>query len=355
MHRDEEATLRRAARWGALTAALVLAASIPAHAADDKATREAEARFAEGLVRVKRKDYEGARLSFAQAYAALKRPVILWNLALSEEKSGHTLDAIGHFRQVTRDATTDEDRANAQKHVDTLLVQVGRVDVQAPPGSAFVLDGNEVAATAPLADPLDVMPGHHVVEARLPRGMTKASPVDAVAGQVAHVTFAPEPPVAQAIAAPVAAPGASAGAAAAEAQAAESPESTRSSRPISAARVVTTATLGGVAIVAAGVGAYFAIQSRNEATTVRGYRTKYGTDACAGTAVPPYCTTWNDAVNSQNRDVTASDVLYIAGAALAVGAIVTWLLWPSETRAASAWVSPSFGPSGAGVTAGGLF
>src|SRR5882672_9324978 len=144
------------ARWGMLTAALVLAASSPAAADDEKANREAEARFKEGLARVKTKDYEAARLSFEQAYAVLHRPLILWNLALSEEKTNHPLDALAHFRQVAREAPGDADRASAQKHVDTLLTQLSRIDVQAPPGASLALDGGDLAGTAPLGDPLDV-------------------------------------------------------------------------------------------------------------------------------------------------------------------------------------------------------
>jgi tetratricopeptide (TPR) repeat protein len=97
----------RRARWGMVTAALVLAVSSSAKADDDRANREAEARFKEGLARVKSKDFEAARLSFEQAYAVLHRPLILWNLALSEEKTSHTLEALGHFRQVAREAPGD--------------------------------------------------------------------------------------------------------------------------------------------------------------------------------------------------------------------------------------------------------
>src|SRR5580698_10479557 len=111
----------RRARWGLLTAALLLGASASARADDDRANREAEARFKEGLARVKSKDYEAARLSFEQAYAVLHRPLILWNLALAEEKTARPLDALAHFRQVAREAAGDADRAGAQKHVDALL------------------------------------------------------------------------------------------------------------------------------------------------------------------------------------------------------------------------------------------
>lgn len=96
----------RAAFWGttaALSAALV-AASASARAGDIS-TREAEARFQEGLARVKSHDFEAARVSFAQAYAVLHRPQILWNLALAEEKTARVVEALQHFRAVADDAS----------------------------------------------------------------------------------------------------------------------------------------------------------------------------------------------------------------------------------------------------------
>src|SRR5215469_2914549 len=105
--------MRRAT--GALAVAAILAAAVPARA-DDVTSKEAQARFEEGLVRVKDGDFEGARVSFAQAYAVLKKADILWNLALAEQKSGHPVEAIGHFKQLQHDARTDADRVNAAKH-----------------------------------------------------------------------------------------------------------------------------------------------------------------------------------------------------------------------------------------------
>ena len=74
----------RRARWGILAG--VLAVAPPAWGADP-AERDAQARFDEGIVRVKAGDLEGALLSFRQAYALVHRPVIVWNLALVEEKT----------------------------------------------------------------------------------------------------------------------------------------------------------------------------------------------------------------------------------------------------------------------------
>ncbi len=351
--------MRSCARWGMLTAALILAAP-SAHATDDKANREAEARYKEGLARVKSKDYEAARLSFAQAYAVLHRPLILWNLALAEEKSNHPLDALVHFRQVTREAASDADRANAERHVDGLLSQVARIDVQASPGTALVLDGGDAALTAPLADPLDVMPGHHVLAARSASGVVKTNDIDAVAGQVSHVTFGPEIAAPSAAAAPVpassAVPGAVAVVSPAPAEAQPSaPPADQSPTSFWTARTTTAVVLTGAAVVVVGVGAAFGISSQNNKSSVERYQSLYGPSGCTGTSIPADCTTWNNALNAQNRDADISDALYFTAGALAVGALVSWFFWPKPGHAKTAWVMPELGRGTAGAEVGGRF
>jgi hypothetical protein len=348
------------ARWGMLTAALVLAGSSSARADDDRANREAEARFKEGLSRVKNKDYEAARLSFEQAYAVLHRPLILWNLALSEEKTGHPLDALAHFRQVAHDAPVDADRASAQKHVDTLLGQLSRIDVQAPAGTVLALDGADASWTAPLTDPLDVMPGHHVVAAKMAGGGTKSSEVDAVAGQVAHVSFVADPPqVAFVVPLPAAgtAPTATPAPAATEVQAPLPPDETRQS--FWTARTVTATVFAGAAVAAGGFGAAFGIASQNNKTAVSTFQKEHPSrsfcESVPGKSLPGDCGPWNDAVNAQNRDAELSDALYFTAGALALGAVVSWFFWPKAGHAKTAWVLPEVGPERAGIEAAGSF
>ncbi len=350
----------RGARWGILTAALVLAAPSPAGAEDDKANREAEARFKEGLTRVKNKDYEAARLSFEQAYAVLHRPLILWNLALAEEKCSRPLDALAHFRQVAREAPSDADRTSAQKHVDTLLGQLARIDVQAPAGTALALDGVDGAGTAPLGDPLDVMPGHHVVAAKMAAGVTKSSDVDAVAGQVAHVSFADAPPPA-AIVAPMPAPASptvSTVPAPADAQLPSAVPGGEAPKPFWTPRTVTATVFAGTAVVAAGFGAFFAIKSQKAQNTASGYQSLHSKSYCTtapGVPEPADCAPWNDSVNAQNRNADISDAIYFTAGAFAVGALVSWFFWPKAGPAKSAWVIPEVGRDAAGVEAGGRF
>jgi hypothetical protein len=172
-----------------LVAAWLAASAGVAHAQSDVAVRDAQARFEEGLERVKSGDFDAARLSFAQAYTVLRRPAILWNLALAEEKTGHAIDALGHFKQVVRDAdATPSDREVAQRHAAGLMARTGHIAVEAPPGATLIVDGEPRDVIAPLAEPLDVTPGHHVIEAKLTQG-SKSLEVDAAAGQTARVSF----------------------------------------------------------------------------------------------------------------------------------------------------------------------
>jgi hypothetical protein len=348
---------RRALRCAA--AALLLAVAPSAAAADDKALREAQARFEEGLKRVKAGDFEAARMSFVQAYVVLHKPDILWNLALSEEKSGHALDGLAHFKEFVKEAPDDAERGRAQKHIDALMALTGHIEVQAPAGTSLSLDGGTSLGTAPLAGELDVAPGHHVIEGKLTEGI-KALSVDAVAGEVAHVNFLVAgsdrpPPAPPAVATP--APEVSARPAA---QPPTSPADVSGGEGTagngSVVRLILPTALGVGAVIAVGFGVYFGLQSRSNASTAAAFRSSRSSSYCVNPANDG-CAEWNDAVQAQNRDATLSNVLYVTSALLASGAVASWFLWPSdkETKSAGVWLVPTGGPSGGGVTAGGRF
>jgi hypothetical protein len=353
--------MRRAIRWALLTSAIVAVLGAPvgaqaAPATGDPAAVEAQSRFDEGLARVKAGDFAGARVSFEQAYAVLRRPRILWNLALAEEKTGHLVEALIHFKQVARDPGTGEtDRANGQLHIESLSHQTGHVDVQAPPGVSLSVDGGPPTAMTPLAEPLDVSPGHHVIEATLPQG-TKSLSVDASAGQIAHVSFVSsgdEPPGVPPPSVTVPPPGPVIN----EPPPAGAPGEGTQTAPGNGARIATTATMGGLAVASIAVGVYFGVQSRNDANAAAKDRNAVNDSSACASVMSSACSALNDAVQGQNRDATASAAFYIAGGVLAVGAVATWFLWPrSANRSMAAlWIAPSIAPGLAAVGAGGAF
>jgi hypothetical protein len=344
--------MRRGAAWGPLVGLIALAGPVPARAADDTASREAQARFVEGIGRVKAGDFEAARISFAQAYTVLHKPDILWNLALAEHKSGHLVDALAHFKQLAHDGANQADRAKAGKHVDELMAQTGHIEVVAPPGAQVAVDGAAVGV-APLAEAVDVAPGKHQVALHPPQGAAREAEADAFAGQTAHVSFlVADPPAGP----PVAATEAQGAAPEPPAPPADrAPAAT--SQGISMARIATVATLTGAAAASAVIGIYFGVTSQSNSEDAKAYQVTNSSSACAHITSQnaAVCNDWNSAVNAQNRDAALSDGFYVGAGLLAVGAVATWFLWPRDATRASAVLMPAVGPGGLGVTAVGSF
>lgn len=326
-------------------AAILAAAATPARA-DDVTTKEAQARFEEGLGRVKDGDFEGARVSFAQAYAVLKKPDILWNLALAEQKSGHPVEAIGHFKQLQHDARTDADRTNAAKHVTDLLIQTGHIEVAAAVGAQVTVDGSMVGV-APLADQVDVAAGKHHVEAANAQGK-KAADVDAALGQVVHVSFLeaaptvegrPQPPQPAATDAQPVSP---------------MPAETTASAPFWSPRAITVIALGGGAVLTGVMGLGFGIASSNDSSTATTLRQQ--NPNCAGFTTAG-CQRLQSTTQAQHDEHVTSEVMWIVSGVLAAGAVATWFLWPKPSQSASAGVHvvPVASAGGGGLVAVGRF
>jgi hypothetical protein len=357
----------RCLRWGLLAGALVTALSSGAFANGGAAEHEAQARFEEGIARVKAGNFDGARVSFTQAYAVLRRPYILWNLALAEEKTGHVLDALEHFKDFVRGMQDSDERGSAQKHIAELMAQTGHLDVVARVGSQVLVDG-ATEGTVPLADPVDVAPGRHHVEAHTPQGDREVD-VDVEAGQALRVNLLP---VTESAVSPGPGPAPNAPArsvpsdsavsamhvarppiATPPARASDGTSSSESSRR----RTIVVVAAGATAAVSIAMGAYFALQSESDASTATGFRALHASDYCfqVTSANGSACKQWNDAVQAQGRDAALSSVFYVTGGVLAVGAVATWFLWPKAGTSASALLMPSVTPGGGGLSAVGQF
>jgi hypothetical protein len=178
------ATLLLAAAGFAVTAP-------PARAQDNKdaVTDMARRRFQEGVKFFDQKKYEEARAAFLQAYALKHHPAVLLNLAQSEIRSGHPLEAARHFSAYLRESpgASGPERSEAEKGLAAARTKLGRIHVVVPTGAEVVVDGESVGQ-APFSEPIDVMPGTHTVEGKLgPR--TASSQVSVQVGKSASVTL----------------------------------------------------------------------------------------------------------------------------------------------------------------------
>jgi hypothetical protein len=284
--------------------------------------REAETRFQEGLTLYSQGSINEARVKLVQAYAVLGRTNILWNLAVAEFYSSRFLESVRHMRTFVRatDAEPNDVALAKKQFLPQLEKQTGRVEIHAPRGSTIAVDGDEFGP-APLEDAVDVLPGRHMVLARTPSGNATVA-VTVHAGQTvpANVGDANDATVRPANTA--------------SESSSDKPEGS------STARNVTVIALGAGAAVAAGVGLVFALSSNGHSDDADELKTKLrasgGDSACGAGATNPDCTAFRDANDARDSDMGIATGFFIGAGVLAVGAGLTYLLWPSGGSKVSA-------------------
>jgi hypothetical protein len=99
------------------------------------------------------------------------------------------------------------------------------------------------------------------------------------------------------------------------------PESTFSARHVTAGALA----LGAVA--AAGTGLVLTVLSNQDKSDAASLRANLSSDACTH-ASSPTCQSLSDKVTSQHQDMNIAASLFAGAGVLAVGAVVTWLVWP---------------------------
>jgi hypothetical protein len=308
------------------TTVCLLSMTLPARA-QSPAIADAKARFEDGLDRARRGDLDGARIAFLQAYAVLHSPDILFNLAITEQRTGHPLDALKHFHQLLADDRVEPgDRAKAEGKIAELSKIVGHMRIEVPDGAKVMIDGEP--APLDLSGPLDVIPGSHTVQGRL-GGKTQEQRVETPPGEVVAVkiTLEPERP---AVAPPPPA----------QDEAAREPKG----------RVPVTIILSAAALAALGVGVFFALDSQSKKDDANAYRDTHPAGFCY-VASSQACMQYSSMLDDVQQSVTIARVLYISSGVLALGAVGTYFLWPrAKHDLGRAWVAPTLGGAQAGFS-----
>lgn len=305
-----------------------LAFATLAHA-DDAAMAEAQARFKEGLELADNAKFDEARLKFLQAFAVLKAPAVLFNLASSEQKTGHDVDAIEHYRAfLTSSANdtriTDAMRDKARDNIAALLTKVGQIDVDAPDGAKISVDDKPLEGTP--KEPVPVPPGKHKVEATL-GGKVKSVSIECIVGQVTRATIVFDTTADDTYPPPRGGDG----------------ERTTAGLVVP----ITLGVLGVGGIVMGGVFASSSQGSKDDAEALR--------RATPGLCAPPVgqaCNDYDAKRSDAESQATLSYVGYIAGGALLAGAVATFVFWPksrkSTTPSHGMIFTPAVGPRAAG-------
>jgi len=351
-----------------VTVTTPLARAVPAGApaskggttAQDQARLDAEKRLAEGLDRYAKGDYEGARLAFAQAYAVLASLDLLYNLARAEVKAGHPLEALVHIHQLLRDPrATPDDHAKADRLLEEANRLTGHIAVEAPDGAEILLD-DVPSGEAPFKEPFDVTPGRHKVEARSPTSRRRLD-VDAPIGEVVAARFAPDATTAPTVGPPV--PLAPAPSPAPVERAAPPPPPSEASPPPggtherayhasqSSAHLIVPISIGAAAVVVLGVGAGLGLVAQGKSSDAASFRATRPVGFCADYGSAD-CAQYRGILDSQQEATNVSRVLYVTGGVLALGAVVTYLVWPrGRSERHGAWIAPTPG----GVSGGFVF
>ncbi|MDP9001523.1 MAG: hypothetical protein M3O46_15585 [Myxococcota bacterium] len=355
-------------------------------AADDPTTAMARARFKEGVEFYDKGEYEQARVAFLQAYALKRHPAVLLNLAWSCLKSGHALEADRYFKQFLAEGRdiTEKQRADANDGLAQSRARLGRIDVIAAAGTELTIDGDRVG-NAPLAEPLMVEIGAHMVKFKAPDGTTDSESITVLGGEKAVARFkmttvvptAPPsaPPSEAAAPPPQATPPAAKErppeetnrqaehATVIQPAGAETGGPSVFSTPKNLAPVII---LGGVAVVGfvgAGTFLFFKGQAQSKADDLRNQiEAKNGRcpplprDAARFQAA---CDAFSKDISDVNDDAVWGNVFLAGGLVATAGAVVYWLAASKRGddmhAAAKPIVTPIVGPTVAGLSFSGEF
>jgi tetratricopeptide (TPR) repeat protein len=311
----------------ALALGLALAAHAPTASAapndppaqDDAATRDAKARFEEGLKRYEQQDYEGARVAFQQAYSVLHAVDILYNLALSELRSNRPVEALNHLQEYLKDKRpTEEERAKASKYLAEAHAKTGHVFVDAPAGAAVLMDDVNLDKKAPVKDPVTVSAGKHVCSIRLD-GKTQTVEVVANPGQSVTVRFtgsgekAPEVLEGQ------------------QARAnGDGPAPPPASGGWGTGKTVTVVALGVGAVGAVVAGVVFKLGQDSAQSDAQSISSANPGLNCPANPNAAACSQLSDKKSTYDSDRMLSVVMFGVGGALAASAVASAIFWPNE-------------------------
>jgi len=283
---------------------------------------------------------ELAKRRFTASYNLLHRGSTLANLGHVEVKLGHVVEGLQNLKQALGlTDTADSQRPTIQSDFDAAYAKTGHLAIRTAAGARVEVDGTFVPGAAPFVEAIDVMPGHHVVEAWLPSRPVVRQEVDAPAGSVVEIELATqEERAVQPHAEPPAA-------------IAPLTMDTATERPSAAPswwtppRIAGVA-LGAAAVVSLGTGSYFQGAGVKQANDVRGLR-----GSCGGLVPSSACGQLRSKVEDVHQDRRSAVVSWaVAGGALA-GAIVAFVVGTQEPNRMSTGltVRPSIAPGSIGL------
>jgi hypothetical protein len=170
-------SLARAPLFAALVLTAVAAplpATRPAHAQDAPSASEtalAREQYNEGMAHARDGRWPAAYAAFSRAYALVRRPLVLLNLAGAEEQTGRLVESAVPYRQFLREVTSGREaqqRPVAEQGLARVEPRIPRARLileGTRSSDTFLLDDKPLAA-AVVGSPLPLDPGSHTLVVR---------------------------------------------------------------------------------------------------------------------------------------------------------------------------------------------
>lgn len=286
-------------------------------------------------------------------------------LGLIELKTGRYRDTAEHSAIALRTATArclPETKAKIASQLAAAKAKVTSVTIKGvDPGSKVLVDG-KLAGNVPLADPLFVEPGEHLIEVQNQAERPHARKIKATAGVDLVLDYKAEPSHGGVAPGAATQPSASAaiggGAIGREAQG--RPSETPSDSSSADVRKWIGIGGGAATLVALGVGIGFWARSRSLISSGDQLHDQYAPTlsktGCNGGGAQ--CAEISDKYNQAHSASVISTTAAVAAGVLGAATLAAVLLWPTEPQSATAhrvWAAPQVGGHATGFVLGGDF
>lgn len=306
----------------------------PADTAPNTLTKEARARWDEGMRAVDAQDYEAARIAFQQAYAIKQHPEVLRNLALAELKTERILSGARHLAEYLRIAVpSDAERESLLVQLRAAENELSRLEVRSDQAGAVVSVDGEIIGRTPVASPWYLTPGQHEIVVQK-SGYTehRAEISTPKAGVYVHeVSLAALPSSTPAHTPPAVLPS-------------DRPHRQAPSSQLTKVFVIGAA--GVLTVTAGSLWAGFALKGSAKEDAERRLMAQVGEEGCQ----TPSTSVCRDLEATARARADANDVAQVARVSTLVMAAATaslWLFWPDQPERKTTFrIAPSARPSG---------
>ena len=168
----------------------------PALAEQAAGMAEARRLFERGVELFSEESYPAALASFESSYALRESPVVLFNIAMCQRALFRFPDAIDSFREYLRrwgEGADRERRDEIAQLIEAMGAQLLLLSVNVSITDAEIMVDGELVGRTPLAEPLRLGPGEHVVEARAPGYEATREVVTVTGPGERDLTMTPQP------------------------------------------------------------------------------------------------------------------------------------------------------------------